>query len=317
MANGKKYFKNEPIKLFWYKHDIKPGNFGDELNPYIVEKISTNGVEYVNLLHLNTNKWLQFKVLLKAISNQEISLQQAIKYFYYNNIQTPKVLLAIGSVLQYNKYSNSIIWGTGIIDKKFSFANSDFRAVRGRYTQARLRELGYKSPNAIGDPALLLPLIYTPKQSKKYRIGIIPHYIHYEAYRKRFAAESDVLVINVLQEVETVLDEITNCEYTLSTSLHGIIVSHAYGVPSLWIDFKLTHKKLFGDNIKFFDYFSSLEIREYETLLLEPESLFNTNIDYILEQYKDVLLPDPKVLKVVQQNLLNSAPFPLKDKFKV
>jgi len=309
-------FKNEPIKLFWYRHDVKPGNFGDELNPYIVEKLSTNEVEYINLLHLNANSWLQFKVLLKAVSNKEISLKQAINYFLYNNIQKPKLLLAIGSVLQYNKYSHSVVWGSGIIDKKYSFADADFRAVRGKYTQLRVRELGYAAPDALGDPALLLPLIYTPKQSKKYKIGIIPHYIHYEEYKKRFSTESDILVINVLQEVEVVLDEIMNCEYTLSTSLHGIIVSHAYGVPSLWVDFKLTDKKLFGDNIKFFDYFSSLEIKEYETLHLEPESLFNNNIDSILEDYKDVLLPDSKILKKVQQNLLKSAPFPLKKEFK-
>lgn len=309
-------FKNEPIKLFWYKHDVKPGNFGDELNPYIVAKISTNRVTYINLLHLNADNWLQLKVLLKAISSKEISVKQAINYFLLNNIQKPKVLLAIGSVLQYNKYSNSVVWGSGIIDKKFSFANSDFRAVRGKYTQAKVLELGYKAPNALGDPALLLPIIYTPKQTKKYKVGIVPHYIHYEEYKKRFSTESDILVINVLQEVEVVLDEIVNCEYTLSTSLHGIIVSHAYGVPSLWVDFKLTDKKLFGDNIKFFDYFSSLDIKEYETVHLTPESLFNDSIDSILEEYKDVLLPDPEILKKVQHNLLESAPFPLKKEFK-
>lgn len=307
-------FKNEPIKLFWYQHDVKPGNFGDELNPYIVQKISTNTVQYVNLMHLNANSWLQFKVILKSFSAKEISLRQTWQYFLYNNIQKPKLLLAIGSVLQYNKYTNSIVWGSGIIHKKYAFANSDFRAVRGKYTQARVRELGYNAPDVLGDPALLLPLIYTPKQSKKYKIGIIPHYIHYEEYKKRFSNQSNILVINVLQEVEAVLDEIMNCDCTLSTSLHGIIVSHAYGIPSLWVDFKITDKKLFGDNIKFYDYFSSLDIKEYDTVYLLPETL--ADIDNILQSYEDVLLPDPRVLKQVQQNLLKAAPFPLKKEFQ-
>jgi hypothetical protein len=41
---------------------------------------------------------------------------------------------------------------------------------------------------------------------------------------------------------------------TYSSSLHGVIVSHAFGVPSIWM---ASSKPLHGDGVKFDDYFAS------------------------------------------------------------
>jgi len=304
------------INLFWYIHPKGKGNFGDELNPYIISKISNQKVNHINLQYLLDNKFLALKITLVAVLQKRISLAVFFKYLSYNFFSHPKVLLAIGSVLQKVRYSNCQVWGSGIIEEKYNFKNADFLAVRGRYTQKKLRELGYKTPEVIGDPAVLLPLVYQPKNLKKFKVGIIPHYVHFEKIKK--LVSPDVLVINLLDGIEDIIDQICSCEFTLSTSLHGIIVSHIYGIPSLWTDFKEIEEKLHGDNIKFKDYFSSVEIKEYEAFLIpNVKDVEMTDIfEKLSEKYQDKLLPNPNVIEYLQKKLLEVAPFTLKEDYE-
>ncbi len=304
------------INLFWYKHPKGKGNFGDELNPYIIGKISGEQITHINLDFLLNDKLLALKIILVAVLQKRLSLAGFFKYLSFNFFSHPKVLLAIGSVLQKVKYSNCQVWGSGIIEKKYNFKNADFLAVRGKYSQQKLSELGYKTPEVIGDPAVLLPMVYQPKKLKKYKVGIIPHFVHFEKVRKLISP--DILVINLLDDIEEIIDQICSCEFTLSTSLHGIIVSHIYGIPSLWTDFKEVEEKLHGDNIKFKDYLSSVELNEYEAfLILTIKDLEMTNIlEKLREKYQQELLPDPNVIAHLQRNLLKVAPFTLKKEYQ-
>jgi hypothetical protein len=62
-------------------------------------------------------------------------------------------------------------------------------------------------------------------------------------------------LVNVQQPVEAVIDAIASCEFVVSSSLHGLIVAHAYRRPALWVEFA---DPLLGDRSKFHDYFASL-----------------------------------------------------------
>lgn len=305
---------DKKINLFWFRHTEGHGNFGDELNPYIISKLTGKEVSYVDVRYLHQDKWIALKIISKALLKKKISIFIFIKYLYYNYISTPDVLLCIGSILHFNLYNKCQVWGSGIIDNYYNFNNANFFAVRGKYSQDKLKELGYDIPKIVGDPALLLPLLYKPGHKKKYKIGVIPHYVHYKDVKGLFPA--DVLVINLLDDIETVINQICECELTLSTSLHGIIVSHAYGVPSIWTEFTEIQKKLRGNNIKFKDYFSSVSIREYEGLIIS--NVKGNDFESIMQQvnvaYNDVLLPPKKIIGVIQDNLLKVAPFPLKIK---
>ena len=72
---------------------------------------------------------------------------------------------------------------------------------------------------------MILPYFYYPEVKKKYKLGIIPHYIDKikfnEIYMKN---DEDVKIIDVTQPIQIVIKDILECEMTISSSLHGIIV---------------------------------------------------------------------------------------------
>src|SRR5690606_770969 len=156
---------------------------------------------------------------------------KSIKFFdYLYSLTVNNYLITVGSILYYSS-NRTVVWGSGIISSKESICrHSKYLAVRGYKSLNKLREMGIEHKVAIGDPALLLPLIYKPKLNKKYKLGVIPHYIHYNEIVSKYN-NMGVKIINLNSpNVEKTIDEICSCEYIISTSLHGIIVPHSYGI---------------------------------------------------------------------------------------
>lgn len=299
------------INLYWYKHAEGYGNFGDEASPYIIEKLSGKKVRYFNFNLISNDSLLNLKLLVKNLFLKNITIIEFLKYFSFRFFGIGKVILSIGSILSYKEDRRAIVWGSGIMRKSTNFGNADFVAVRGYRTIDKLKELNYNAPDVVGDPALLLPLLYSSSNSKKYKLGIIPHHIHYDELKK--LDNNNVKVINLLHSVEDVINEINSCEVTISTSLHGIIVSHAYKVPSLWVDFR-NEKKLVGDDIKFEDYFSSVEISAYKAFKLDPSTFNLENVLHLFKNQNQYLATDRIILKI-QSDLISVAPFSVKEKY--
>lgn len=303
------------INLFWFKHKKGHGNFGDELGPYLLSKIAVAPVRYINIKYLyNASVWIKFKKLLSLWIRHRIGFKKLGEYCYFNFLKKPEVLLTIGSILHLSSYNNTLVWGSGIIKKDSSIPNGTYFAVRGPKTIERIKKMGYVPPHVVGDPALLLPLIYKPLVNKKYRLGIIPHFSHYEELKKAFP-DSSIKIINLLDPIEKVIDDINKCSLTISTSLHGIIVSHVYGVKSLRAVYN--KKPLYGDNIKFEDYYSSVKMTPGE--ILNVSSLFGKNHEFIEKRIKEryqARLPDKLVLKNLQDNLIEAFPYEKKPQFK-
>lgn len=227
----------------------KKENYGDLLSKYLVEKISGRKVKWINP---RKQPWYKLN---------------------------KKHYLAIGSILHLAS-NQSVVWGSGIIDRKHTVPKADFRAVRGPQTRKFLNDLEISCPEVYGDPALLLPRYFKPQIEKKYKIGIIPHYHDYNLVRENFKEKKEVLVLDLMtMEVEEVTSQLLKCEKTISSSLHGLIVSHAYEIPSIWVEFS---DKIFGDGIKYQDYLESVDIQFYKPPYLEEkvscdeiENLFN------------------------------------------
>src|SRR5699024_9954547 len=220
------------------------------------------------------------------------------------------------SIVQFCNYKRALVWVSGIINSDSEIPDAKYLAVRGYETVKRIEELGSSPPKAIGDPAILLPRLYKPKKAKRYKVGVIPHYAHYEYIKSEISQKNSLLIINLLDDVEDIINKISQCDLTITTSLHTLIVSHAYGIKSIWS--QLTEFSLSGDNVKFVDYFSSVDIKPYKPLDLDclTKGSRSELIKKINKEYSSVLLPDQKRLKSVQKRLIKTFPFRLKEKYQ-
>lgn len=164
---------------------------------------------------------------------------------------------------------DTIVLGSGILNDQIHLnIKADWRFVRGPYTRLNVIRSGGKCPEIYGDPAMLLPLIYQPEE-KEYDVGIFPHYSDYA-----YVAENvkklglDWLVIEpVTNSVEFTTKQVTKCRKIISSSLHGIIVAHAYGIPAAWVKFS---EALTGDGVKFKDHYASVGLTAKPSNLNEP-----------------------------------------------
>lgn len=197
-----------------------------------------------------------------------------------------------------------MIWGAGFMNSDEQFKGGNIYAVRGKYSAQILSMNGFGYCNVWGDPALLLPLVYNPQMVKKYKLGIIPHYSEYSDFKKEYRFEN---IINLhTTNIEKTIRKIIECRYILSTSLHGLIIAHAYGIPAIWIK----KNYIFTDGLKFFDYFSSVNIPEYEGFSDINNLIDDINNDTIDPVILTYALPHIN-LTVLQSNLLRVAPFPI------
>jgi pyruvyltransferase len=269
-----KSYKEIPL-FYWSEIRFifrKKENYGDLLSKYLVERISGKPTKFV---HPQKQPWYK-----KDKSN----------------------LVAIGSIIHHAS-KHSLVWGSGIIDYKQAIKKANFIAVRGPRTREFLVKNGHSCPEVYGDPALLLPKFFHPLVNKEYKIGIIPHYHDYKKAVELFQDEPRIKVIDLLTlDVEQTTKEILSCENIISSSLHGLIVAHAYKIPALWVKFS---DKIFGNGIKYQDYFESLHLPYYKADFIEV----GKSIQELLQLMQDKpLLPENNELEKVQNGLLDSCP---------
>lgn len=287
-------------------------NFGDLLNPYVINKLYDKEGGTIRC----KSGVLSFKESLKIFIKRLIKCDKTIGSDKV--LAWEKSLLCIGSIINLGN-SKSIIWGAGLMNTRQIFHGGTILAVRGRYTNDILLKRGYKGTNIYGDPALLLPLIYTPplhvcNELKINKIGVIPHWSEHETIFNQLSSLSDCTFIDLrTNEIEAVIDKICSCEFILSSSLHGIIVAHAYGIPALW----MKNGDVFTDGIKFKDYFSSVGIPEYDGIPIATFIDKSTNDILDFGNNKRMISLPQKSLSNIQHSLLKVCPFALKEKYKV
>lgn len=161
--------------------------------------------------------------------------------------------LVIGSTLSLLTKPTSIVWGAGCISDKIKLPAIPKKvlAVRGPLTKAFLNNQGIECPEVYGDPALLLPLYYKPTASlKKHTVGLIQHV---SEVKIDIPGCHNISMSNYKHWTD-IIDEICSCEVIASSSLHGLIVAEAYGIPNVWIE----SKELLGGRFKFHDFFLSI-----------------------------------------------------------
>lgn len=191
----------EGLPLFWWGED-KEINFGDHISLKLVERI----------------------------------IDGPLRYYRKKPKSREQKLLAIGSIF-YFAYDQDVIWGSGINGKTldpsvYTFSDLDVRAVRGPLTRNFLREhFNIDCPEIYGDPALLFPYFFPEfrkKESPAYDYVIIPHY----SERNLFPKSECPNVIHPTDPWYEVVDKILDSKFVISSSLHGIVLAEAFGIPA-------------------------------------------------------------------------------------
>lgn len=253
---------NHEVELHYYT-GIR--NFGDELSPYLISKIT----------------------------GRKVSLASSEEGLY-----------AIGSILTHKALRSScVVWGTGtlchdslsgetlrvfplnrsipkLIKRLISpeTTKADIRAVRGPLTREAILKEGGKCPEIYGDPAIIMPRLYTPKIGAKHKAGLILHHTQETPTTHVLAKACGFHQISIDrvrdEQLENFIDEVCSCQKIFSSSLHGIILAQAYGIPAQWI--QITNTPIHRDaNHKFADYFlgAGLPVQKPISIELTKESL--------------------------------------------
>ena len=228
-------------------------NWGDALAPWLLEKLTGEAPELVPLREI---------------------------------CERPN-LLTVGSVLRMVD-AQTTVWGSGFISADdglgihhWGEARSEVRqrpasvrAVRGPRTREKLLAMGLPCPEVFGDPALLLPRFLPAASGRRFELGVVPHY----SDRKHPALaelrqDRRVMVIDVRlgtlgrllgrPDLGRFIREVTACDRIVSSSLHGLVVAEAYGIPS---QRARLGEGLVGGDFKFEDFLASVG-REGEPVL--------------------------------------------------
>lgn len=230
-----------PIYATW----MISNNIGDALTPWLIEKITGQLPVYVS-----------YDILFA-------------KY------------MVTGSILNHAK-PYTTVWGAGIANINDNIEKYiDIRLVRGPVTVNRVRFQTGANILMCGDPTFLMPKFYNPQGiEKKYKVGICPHYVHQREVIAWIGNREQFKFLNVFSTPEKYVDDLLSCEIVFSSSLHGLIVADAYGVPSQWI--KCTDA-IGGDGTKFVDH---LVLRE--CLCMEQAESAMGHLDYIATSPQDI-----------------------------
>ncbi len=209
--------REDPIRAFWCRIPSRP-NFGDALTPWLIRRITGQAPAFVR-----------------------------------PEDPRPKYFVA-GSILSYVG-PRCIVWGSGISTRDdLVLPQARLLAVRGPLSRAVAIECGADCPAVYGDPAMLLPSLYQPPPGVRRGIGVVAHYSDWPRVRGRCRVSESLRLIDIQAPIESVIDRIAGCEAVLSASLHGLIASHAYGIPAIPVTFRDT----VADDARLCDYYLSL-----------------------------------------------------------
>lgn len=187
-------------------------------------------------------------------------------------------LYGIGSIIGFG-LQDATIWGSGLLRKENALrlvrSKLDIRAVRGPKTREHLAKMGLNCPAIYGDPAILMPMIYSSNLEKKYPCSIILH--HSSEIRKNISELCNSGLHYI--EIKTInykhfIDQLIQSDMIISSALHGIILAESYGIPTIY----LKDNKI-NQDFKFNDYYSGTGRSEYKYANTIEDALKNRPVN--------------------------------------
>lgn len=246
----------EGLPLYYYQ-DPRFVNFGDYLSLKIVERILDGPVK---------------------VSKKRAPPGQ-------------RKFLALGSLL-FAANDHDVVWGSGTNDKRseksdYNFTTLDVRAVRGPLTRQFLMDTyGIACPEIYGDPGLLVPYLFPEFQRSEnptYDYIVVVHYNDFAQIPK----DPDGHVVYATEPWDQVIQKILDSHFVISSSLHGVIVAEAFGIPARLL--RVNEKEPL---IKFKDYYYGTQRFDFqfatsieEALLMGGEPPFQCDLEQLYDAF--------------------------------
>lgn len=235
------------MKKVYINYSIRK-NIGDAINPLILERV-------LGVLPVHADP-----------RYCEVSgIGSGLDRFFYN----PCDYSGLGRMKR-NIYRNInrkrlVIWSSGFIstpsgnEKKYR-QNTIIAGVRGKLSLNSLKlTLGASLTDAVtGDAGLLTDRLLDRNPKKEYILGIIPH-DNERTEREYIEIKEKIpnsVIIDVQDEPIKCIQTIAACECVISSSLHGLVIADAFGIPNRQV---VLTNKLAGDGFKFKDYYSAFD----------------------------------------------------------
>ena len=264
------------------------------------------------------------RMLMEKVFNQQLNPKFRVDNFdimgigsclglcFYGQSNEERTIKLLGKRLISLFSGTGHIWGTGFIeefpfqDMKLIRKNIQFDIVRGELTRRGVsKALGHDIDVPLADGGLLAPmLIQKTNIQKNGKVGIVPH------YREKDDAAVSLLIssvgeqaqlIDVQKDTLDVITEIASCDYIISSSLHGLIVADAFGVPNSRI--KITDN-LLGTGFKFDDYYSSYGLEKKAVIIQRDKKIDMSEImDQIQVPQNDVKQKQETLISVMERIL--------------
>lgn len=217
-------------------------------------------------------------------------VQQPLRAYKKKNKNQDRKLLAIGSIL-YFANENDVVWGSGTNGKRpnrrdYTFEHLDVRAVRGPLTRKFLLENFHVAcPAVYGDPALLFPYFFPEfkrKENPSRDYIVIPHYSE-----RKLLPKTDPHVVHPTDPWDEIIEIILDSRFVIASSLHGIIIAEAFGIPARMLRITENEPLLkyedyyLGTNRPCFRFAKSIE----EALEMGGEPPFQCDLNQLYEAF--------------------------------
>lgn len=162
-------------------------------------------------------------------------------------------LICVGSILDIMpSYWSGIVAGAGMLRENslVDVTHARVLALRGPLTASKVKGLGH-SDYALGDPGLLADEL-VGAQCRTHNLGIVPHWSDTQLEKRPEFLKYDPLIIRPDEDPLEVIRKIGSCKKIVASSLHGIILADAFGIPRR-TEIAAQHAKE-GGTFKFQDY---------------------------------------------------------------
>jgi hypothetical protein len=204
----------------------------------------------------------------------------------------------------------SLVWGGGL-PRESTVVEPEARycAVRGPLTRAALLDAGAHCPDRYGALASVLPLIYKPRRSRqRHAVALVMGSGSTDAARRSLGVKLFDSQRPGLRGLEEFIDDVCSCDMILSTTLVGLMIADAYGIPARWCRLHCGLDAV-EDDFQFHDYFLSCGAEPPQPMVCDLPAMLGSTSD--LSTHAEA----PRLLPHVAE-FLDAAPFSVLPRWK-